>query len=133
MTDENVRMSTIKWYKNGHRLIHNDHIKIHKHSADNFLHTHLIIEKALMSDSGSYSCKFDHLHTNIEVNVVRENPDTGAIESGLSSKSNKQLSSDKSFFDSYKFFTTSDAPSFTTSSLMCLLVVSSITYFFTSV
>lgn len=136
MTDENVRMSAIKWYKNGHRLIENNHIKIHKHSADNFLHTHLIIEKALMSDAGSYSCKFDHIHTNIEVNVVRENPDTGVIESGLSSKSNKQLStssSDKSFFDSYKFFATSDATSYKASNLVCLLIVSGISYFFTSV
>lgn len=136
MTDENVRMSAIKWYKNGHRLIENNHIKIHKHSADSFLHTHLIIEKALMSDAGSYSCKFDHIHTNIEVNVVRENPDTGVIESGLSSKSNKQLStssSDKSFFDSYKFLVTSDATRYKASNLVCLIIFSGVSYFFTSV
>ena len=94
------------------------------------MHTHLLIQKAQMSDAGSYSCKFDQIHTNIEVNVVKENPD-GRVESGLAPKSIKQTL-DKSLFDSYKFFASSEESTYKISKLVCLLFVG-VTYFFTSV
>lgn len=123
-TDENVRMSSIKWYRNGHRVIPNSHVKISKHSANDFMHSHLTINHATLKDAGTYSCKFDHIHARVHVDVVESHVKKQLAQSSLSPKSNTERSNpdDDSYFDSYKFFSKSSAQKHQFSNFLVLLL-----------
>lgn len=121
-TDENVRLSSIKWYRDGHRLITNKHINIHSHHENNMMHSRLVIPKSTFHSKGTYSCKFDDIHARMYVNVVAAGGDSQLDEHSLYSiepKSNLYSSPEDtdrtgvdtnkdttsgSYFDSYRFF-----------------------------
>lgn len=71
-TDENLRISSIKWYRNGHRITeeNNPNVQIERIAANDYIHSTLTIRKSTPSDAGSYMCKFDKLHEKIHVDVV---------------------------------------------------------------
>jgi hypothetical protein len=74
VSDENVRLSHIKWFRNGHKLADegDTDLVIEKKppAVDDYLSTSLVIKHASLSDSGIYSCKFGHLTEKIQVDVV---------------------------------------------------------------
>lgn len=93
LSDEQVRLSHIKWFKNGLRIKsgskHNNRSSypiIEKNpppppqgnvnsnnindANSNFMSTTLFIKHATLDDSGVYACKFGHLKEQIELNVV---------------------------------------------------------------
>lgn len=77
-TDENVRLSNVKWLHNGHRL--NDEANAAGGAASEFtidkraLHDHisttLHIKHARLADAGTYTCKFGQLSEKIHVDVL---------------------------------------------------------------
>ena len=108
-TDESVRMSSVKWYRNGHRIASNHHANISISTDKDFMHTSILIAKSTLADAGSYSCKFDHIHARTHVNVVAasgksrqsiHNP--GLMPKSTSERSNPETNG--SIFDSYKLF-----------------------------
>lgn len=125
-TDESVRLSSVKWYKNGHRIATNNHKKISTYSDKDFMHTSLLIEKSTYNDAGSYSCKFDHMHARIHVHVVSADKNARLINNAsLIPKSTSERSNpDKndSYFDSYKFFALSGANECRPFALMSLIL-----------
>lgn len=87
ISDENVRLSLIKWYRNGHKLSEDSDsdmvIEKKPPTNDEYLSTSLLIKHASLSDSGIYSCKFGHLTEKIQVDVV-VNGDRSIKSSGKS-------------------------------------------------
>ena len=65
-------MSSIRWYRNGQKLIeeNNSNIHIDRVASNDHIHSTLTIKKASLSDAGSYMCKFDKLHEKMHVDVV---------------------------------------------------------------
>jgi hypothetical protein len=73
-SDENVRLSHIKWYRNGHKLNEEpqtaNNLVIERKSANNHLYSTLNIKQATLNDAGTYTCKFGHLKETMHVNVA---------------------------------------------------------------
>ena len=105
-TEENVRMSTIKWYRNGHKLTENARITIEKHAADDLMHSYLIINESTMNDAGIYSCKFDKLHGRIHVDIIVADERKQVVKSSLP-RSNPE--SAESYFSANSLFAFSSA------------------------
>lgn len=101
-SDENVRLSHIKWYRNGHKLVEepeassNHGLIIERKPINNHLHSTLLIKQATLNDAGTYTCKFGHLKSDMHVNVavsgdklksseIRSNPDENQKAYKLSS------------------------------------------------
>lgn len=72
-TDEKVRLSTIKWYRNGHRIADETNLNeflVEKKVLDDHIYTTLAIKHATIADAGIYVCKFGHMSEKIFVDVL---------------------------------------------------------------
>ena len=73
-SDENVRLSNIKWYRNGHKLVEESQTPngpiIDRKPVNNHLYSTLHIKQATLNDAGTYTCKFGHLKETIHVSVA---------------------------------------------------------------
>lgn len=71
-TDENVRMSSIKWYRNGHKINeeNNSNLQVERVPSHDLIYSTLLIHRATLNDAGTYMCKFEKIHEKIHVDVV---------------------------------------------------------------
>jgi len=72
-TDENVRLSQVKWLRNGHRIIDEANLNdflVEKKFHNDHIYSSLYIKHAKIEDAGVYLCKFGHLSEKIYVDVV---------------------------------------------------------------
>lgn len=72
-TDENVRLSNIKWFRNGHRIVDEaaaNEFLIEKKVHNDHIFTTLLIKHATPNDAGIYMCKFGLVSEKIHVDVV---------------------------------------------------------------
>lgn len=94
-TDENVRMSSIKWYRNGHKIIedsNDSNVVIERVPSNDLIHSTLLIKKATLNDAGSYMCKFEKIHEKMHVDVVIGQKSSGDKTSVVrSNMENKKL------------------------------------------
>lgn len=73
-TDENVRLSNIKWLQNGHRLVDeassSKEFDIDKKVHHDHIFTTLHIKHAALTDAGTYTCRFGQMSEKIHVDVI---------------------------------------------------------------
>jgi hypothetical protein len=103
-TDENVRLSTIKWYRNGHKLTESSHVKIERDSINEYIHSNLIIKEATLNDAGVYTCKFDKLHNKIHVDVIASDEKNRQLMKSSITRSNPEKSEATTYFSANSLF-----------------------------
>ena len=72
-TDEKVRLSAIKWFRNGHRISDEANLNeflVEKNVFDDHIYTTLAIKHATPADAGIYVCKFGQMSEKILVDVL---------------------------------------------------------------
>ena len=80
-SDNNVILSQVKWYHNGH-LVHENlaqGIIIEKRPTLDEMHSTLIIRNALFNNAGTYVCKFGQLHERINLEIIGEKARSSGI------------------------------------------------------